>query len=640
MLAARYGPLIPASPPWDSVKVGDDEWIVRKVHLGSLEVDAESAPEGGEEQPPVVSSHYAGRGIVDREGTVCPVNRSFMTALGHHAMWRRTTTDRCCAPEWFYYLSDSPNKRCVTVLAGDLTFATVKGWIGQGGTGIRDACLKEDGAHGVAVMEWTSEPSERRWTFLVWRPDEGWIRECEPGHQPSAQRLTVDGKALEPLIQLLSHCHFKNAQPGAVPSCYPQVVFDGGTVDEGSRILSCAIGQQGSSVDCVACTCANPGVPDLEKCKQVFVGYLDSQGPHFGPLLGWHRHILWPLAPLGNERSAAIRGLAVFSLPQLSPAPAGGGAISSLSLLQRNLFSEAVDYLEFIIGQQAEREKAFGWLAAMSHSLRRRMHLFNQIGDSVKNVEEQLTSLESLNVTDDAFRYWSEKFPQGYPDQRVRQVAVLHDALKNIDSEGQLGRNLIPLVQELSWAPRVAFRTNRVMTALNLFLTGQPEPLTDFEAGTVFSSAYVWITDLLSQDQLGRWYPGDDNFFKRMRAGCDQITLKNLFALPAGTLEIVLEEIVVNARIHGKPGTLSFKCSREGNGERLGWLVLDCRNEKNPDAKAGTGLGIRLIKRALEASFGECCIERQTIGDDYEIVLRLNLDSYKGGGLEHQPAAR
>ncbi len=560
-------------------------------------------------------------------GVGVPYNYGLGTCFSHVKGWRRLTQGLAGEPpEWLYWIkihqqtilllgpnidSRSLNRYCESAAAQSDPFETLQ------------TLLTASENRAVILTGWS--PARRDWTFPVWQTDVGAIARTVESHTTLARRAAPVASTtdIDSLIVMLNHCQRLAFSEGQ-PLCFPQRMLEPISASEASLQVPTTLTP---SFKQTACVCEDGRFivgRSAETLSAEAAVAVDSLLSHsalpelFRREWGWRWNVLWPIVVPSDDFDERPRGFIVFSLqlPKFAEAEHG------VDGLHQELFNEAVDYLEFSIGQSLARDRLVRHLQNFSHSLKGPLRVAG--GPVVRAATNAALFVQAMNR-----RGVDESVLSTKPRlARVRHVAAAVELWKLAGADGERLYNTVDkLVTDRVNIVRRQFCAKAIVDALTLTLAGSPErPMNtlDHSDGVVpFNAASDWI-----QFVIERWLKTLDGSVKgAVKDGLDQSSLSSLARYPGGSVEVVLDEVFRNLDKYADvTEECTFSC-----GLTKGYLEIVVSNgRQNSGARrSGTGQGLGTIGQIVYANTGvRSAVEHHIDNKRFRMTVRFDLSEY------------
>lgn len=366
----------------------------------------------------------------------------------------------------------------------------------------------------------------------------------------------------------------------------------------------------------------------------------------FHPDWGLRRHLLWPMHTSDRQDAAGL-GFFIFStfVPPLVDSLGESRCPYLLPERHQALLNAAVDYVEFVLSAERAQQNLRKYLGGFSHSLRRRL----TFADDLRSLSESAYGIcETIEHSPSSRPFtppsWAPRHTEPPRQVLLGKVATALDSctsyLPQDTAHNILLTVLLPLWSSHSNYDLQHFRTHALIDALTRTMAGLPE----WPLGSMSLNADVgrdgpklgmcaWARIALESwaGKLPQLYPLI-NAALAANSEAESIT-----AIPASTVEIVLEEFFRNLVYHGQSGaTKDFAFSFSNTG---GSLTIEMSNGTPSAAKtpgAGTGQGLRTLNTVLSACAGASgWANGQSDGHLWKTTAYLDLRQYRKRALEH-----
>lgn len=521
--------------------------------------------------------------------------------------------------------------------------------------------------HGLAVRTlWTADAS--RWSFCNWTV----ATHLLPRRAASGDLPPIPFGQRPALLELLESCRDANVAREMVDResftfCYPKLSpnVEGSAV----HLEPSALRKQTCKCPCdrVAASLGSNRAPGEVESVVSAAGWelraaLNSDDA-LSTLGAGAVSTAWPLSYEGGP--LAVPGAVILTMSRTEPAvsrdlsgptqatadgsavprrPSSGAAVSSLASA---LISQAIDYLRFVLAQDASHRRRTTELSGFAHSLKHAFQAQTTLQEvfasarklvlkvSGERSEEPSAKILKL-VTNHVAPYTMEE------EELARCVTRAFAAFRAPDVGGVIGDQGETITVSLFQRHR-AFDLNyylghSLIRALTRTLADKPEERPDRHKPPLeprFADAAGWIGHLFERKWVDlQEYPAlreaiaEGWSFSPNR--CVHPKLVDCVIFPGSSLEIVVDEMLKNLRDHAdfsRPISFRLRC-----GGRRTELEIESASYSRLDDRANTSKGIPLMRRIVEANMGE---RRKDIvvagmdGDQWRTVVRLDLDRYK-----------
>ena len=313
----------------------------------------------------------------------------------------------------------------------------------------------------------------------------------------------------------------------------------------------------------------------------------------FDPRWGLCRHLLWPIATPGRERSEDL-GFFVFSsfVPALVDPLGEQRCPFLLGDTHYALLDAAVDHVEFVLGGDRAQQDLIRYLGGFAHSLRRRLRA-------------QQTDRQTLTIFRNIAGHSTVTSAEN-PHLQAKAIAQVVSGdpvpLRNLIIHSWLGAN--------SRIDEERYCTMSLVDALTRTLAGLPEwPLAEMYRSDAhpleppFRSCRDWIEYLVWR--WGAAMPSDG--IEAIRGGVDWEALAHLSFYPGSSVEMVIDEMLRNMKKYYAEGEGWGKVKFRFTLDNAGCIIITAENPLPVIARTvdSTRQGHSTIRQIIGANTGD-----------------------------------
>lgn len=349
-----------------------------------------------------------------------------------------------------------------------------------------------------------------------------------------------------------------------------------------------------------------------------------AKGARFplGPEFGLTTHVFVPVRrPIENTSTTQDVGFALFSGSQVEHDTIRRVEIRSA---QKALLTFATDYLEYAIAQELANHELTQSLQGFAHASRR-MARYLRVGAmapqrrSIYEMMSRLLGKPNRGNLPNTFQQIYREKP--WPDDIVTQIREYIQGTAEIEQIGIL-----------------KFTHAILITALTYVLAHKIEPPLPLQAGSIPDQAKsfeIWLLHIL-QSSIKAEQDDNPNARFELKADDQPEPDKQHEYFPAGSVCLVLQELIRNATKYGESDTLRKVTLAYTHP---GYVVVSLSNVvTSSQVIDSTQSGFETIANALAVNFGPTerggwslirPREKPQPGTEYKVILSLDVNAYK-----------